>query len=90
MTYERIDIYRRFPSGSELVVYRCLRLLSGHGYVVQSADRIRLPVMAGTLVEHEKQFCELLAEEAPEVRSTPYPTLEEAIRAFDEYFGNFG
>lgn len=88
MLYERVDVYRRVPEQGEIVVYRCLRLVAGQGYVVQSADRIRSPPAGGTLESHEARFWELLSEEAPEARSTPFPTLEEAITAFDEEFEN--
>lgn len=88
MLYERIDICRRLPKSGEVIVYRCFRLLGGQGYVVQSADRIRVPLMASELEAHEARFWELLCEEAPEARSSPFSTLEEAIRAFDREFGD--
>jgi len=86
MLYERVDVYRR--SQEKIIVYRCLRLLSGAGYIVQSADWLNFPLSAATLIDHELRFCELLMEESPEVRSSPFPTIDEAIRAFDAEFGN--
>jgi hypothetical protein len=88
MLFQRLDIYRRLQGKKEVVVYRCLRLLSGEGYVVQSADWIRFPVATGIHQEHEVRFVELLCEEAPEARSTPFGTIEEAIQAFDKEFEN--
>ena len=88
MLYERIDVCRRIPEKDEVVVYRCLRLLSGTGYVVQSADRIALPLSKSDLELHELRFWELLCEEAPEARSSPLSTLEAAINEFDREFEN--
>lgn len=88
MIYERVDVYRRPPGHAEIVVYRCFRLLSGGGYVVQSADRIHFPLSVTDIANHELQLCELMREDAPEVRSVAFRSLEEAIRAFDEKFEN--
>lgn len=88
MLYQRVDVYRRLTGQAEIVVYRCMRLFSGDGYVVQNADRIRFPLSATDVANHELRFFELLTEESPEARSVAYPTLEEAIRRFDEEFGN--
>jgi hypothetical protein len=88
MLYERIDVCRRLPDSKEAVVYRCLRTLPQGGFIVQSADQIRLPIVASEIGSHENRFWELFCEAAPEERSTSYSTLEEAIQAFDEEFGN--
>ena len=87
LLYKRVSVCRRL-SDKEAVVYRCLELLPGRGFVVQSADRVRLPPRPEELQQHERQFWELLCEVAPEERAKPYPTLEEAIAAFDAEFGN--
>jgi hypothetical protein len=63
-------------------------LLPGRGFVVQSADRVRLPLRLEDLQHHERQFWELFCEVAPEERAKPYPSLEQAIAAFDAEFGN--
>jgi hypothetical protein len=86
--YEPITVCRRLPDRNEAVVYRCFRTLPQQGFVVQSADRLRLPITPSELASHEVRFWELFCEEAPDERSTSYSTLEEAIRAFDEEFGN--
>jgi hypothetical protein len=88
MLYERITVCRRLPDSNEAVVYRCLRTLPQLEFIVQSADRIRLPIVASEVASHENRFWELFCEEAPEERSTSYSTLEDAIQAFDEEFGN--
>jgi hypothetical protein len=87
MLYKLVSVCRRLGEG-EAVVYRCLELLSGRGFVVQSADRVRLPLLPEDLQHHERQFWELFCEVAPEERARPYPSLEEAIAAFDAEFGN--
>jgi len=84
MLYERVDVCRRLRDRSEAVVYRCWRT----HYVVQSADRIRLPVTASELMDHGLRRWELFREEAPDERSASFPTLEGAIQAFDEEFEN--
>ena len=86
MLYKSIQIYRRVGEG-EARVYRCFELLPGHHFVVQSADRIRLPLRREILQQHEDQFWELFCETAPEERGPSYPSLEEAIAAFDAEFG---
>lgn len=90
MLYQRIDVCKRLAGDNEVVVYRCLHLLSGGGFVVQSADRVRLPLTESELGGHEARFWELFCEEAPEQRSGSFSTLEEAIRNFDEEFENRG
>ncbi|WPB77143.1 hypothetical protein KYC5002_50215 [Archangium violaceum] len=73
----------------EAVIYRCFELIPERGFVVQSADRIHLPVNMEEMRCHERQFWELFCEEAPDQRSVPYPSIEEAIAAFDAEFGNW-
>ena len=85
--YKVVSVCRRL-NDKEAVVYRCLELLPGRGFVVQSADRVRLPLQREELQHHERQFWELFCEVAPEERATPYPSLEQAIAAFDAEFGN--
>ncbi len=87
MLYKLVSVCRRLGE-REAVVYRCLELLPGRGFVVQSADRVRLPLRLEDLQHHERQFWELFCEVAPEERAKPYPSLEEAIAAFDAEFGN--
>jgi hypothetical protein len=39
---------------------------------------------------HERQFLELLSELEPDERSASFGSLEEAIHAFEQEFGNGG
>ncbi|WP_338863335.1 hypothetical protein [Myxococcus stipitatus] len=84
--YKPVEVYRRLGE-NEAVIYRCLELLPGGGFIVQSADRVRLPFDAGAVARHERQFWELFCEVAPEDRAPPSPSLEEAIALFDSEFG---
>ena len=70
------------------MIYRCFERLLDHRFLVQSADRIRLPIRIEDIHYHERQFWELLIESSPEERSEAYSTIEEAITAFDAYFEN--
>jgi hypothetical protein len=83
--YRRHDVIRRLESG-EAVVYRCIERIPERGYVVQSADRVRLPLSREVMEQHERQFWELLCEADPRERGGLHPTLEEAITAFDKDF----
>ncbi|AKF84796.1 hypothetical protein MFUL124B02_04595 [Myxococcus fulvus 124B02] len=78
--YLRHDVYERMGDG-DVIVYRCLELIPGGGFVVQSADRMR----GGD--GHEQQFLELMSESAPEERAAPCASLVEAIAKFREEFG---
>jgi DNA-binding IclR family transcriptional regulator len=87
MLYKLVSVCRRLGD-REAVVHRCLELLPGQGFVVQSADRVRLPLRLEDLQHQERQFWELFCEVAPEERAKPYPSLEQTIAAFDAEFGN--
>lgn len=85
--YRLINVFRRI-SAEKAIIYRCFELIPEGGFVVQSADWINLPVRAESMNHHERQLWELFCEEAPDQRSVPYASLEEAIAAFDAEFGN--
>jgi len=85
--YRLINVCRRL-SDNEAVLYRCFELIPEGGFVVQSADRIRLPVSQEHMQHHERQLWELFCEVSPEERSRPFASIEEAIAAFDAEFGN--
>ncbi len=85
--YRQHNICRRL-SDKEAVVYRCFELIPAGGFVVQSADRIHLPVSLEDTRQHERQLWELFCEEAPEKRSAPFASIEEAIIAFEADFGD--
>jgi len=83
--YKTIDVWTRKDKG-RLVRYRCFQSLRDGGYCVQSADFYNAPFADARPERHEKQFLELLLEEDPKERSPLFPTLIEAIRAFDRDF----
>jgi hypothetical protein len=85
--YKLINVFRRI-SDEKAVVYRCFELIPEGGFVVQSADWLNLPVNPETMKHHERQLWELFCEVAPEERSRPFASIEEAIAAFDAEFGN--
>jgi len=87
--YKAIDVWSR-KNKSTVVRYRCFQLLPDSGYAVQSADYYNAPLRDARPAEHEKQFLELFLEEDPKVRSPLFPTLVEAIRAFDQEFKGHG
>jgi hypothetical protein len=80
-----IDVWKRLPN-DRVVRYRCFEVLSGGGYCVQSADFFALPIDDAQLRFSDKQFLELLIEEAPMERSAVYPTLQQAIAAHERDF----
>jgi hypothetical protein len=82
--YMIVNVIKR--ATDHLVVYRCLQRLSDGVYFVQSADRVRLPIRPEDLRALESQFYELLIENEPDTRSEPAQTVQDAIRAFDDYF----
>jgi hypothetical protein len=83
--YKAIDVWSRRDEGT-VVRYRCFQLLPDGGYSVQSADYYKAPFLDSQSAQHEKQFLELFMEEDPKVRSPLFPTLVEAICAFDGEF----
>ena len=83
--YEGFTIYRRLSS-SEVVAYRCFKLLSDGRFTVQSADWVRLPIQPADLRQHEDQFWDLLCEDDPSRRSGLFDTIEEAIADFETAF----
>jgi len=85
--YRSVNVFRRLEA--DVVFYRCLQKLPDGGYVVQSADWLRLPLREDQLHQLTAQFVELLFEEPPDNRGPLRPTIEEAIAAFDAQFEQF-
>ncbi|WNG23480.1 hypothetical protein F0U62_05140 [Cystobacter fuscus] len=85
--YKLINVFRRIGA-ERAIIYRCFELIPEGGFVVQSADWINLPVRPESMNHHERQLWELFCEEAPDQRSKPHASIEEAIAAFDAEFGN--
>lgn len=86
MIYKSIDVWKRLGT-SRLVRYRCFEVLPEGGFCVQSADYYDAPFSDPRREDHDKQFLELLAEDAPEKRSMSSPTIEGAIDSYDAEFG---
>jgi hypothetical protein len=84
--YKVLDVWSR-KNEKTVVRYRCFQLLPDGGYSVQSADHYHAPFADIRTEELDKQFLELLSEEAPEARSPLFPTVDEAIGAFVREFG---
>ena len=87
--YKAVDVWFRKNEGT-VIRYRCFQLLPDGGYSVQSADYLHAPFQDTRHAQHEKQFLELLLEEAPKLRSPLFPTLIEAIRGFELDFKESG
>ena len=83
--YKSIDVWRRL-NDERVVRYRCFEVLPDGGFCVQSADFFDAPVSIDRILEHERQYVELLIEDAPDERSEPHETLEAAIEAHDKEF----
>jgi hypothetical protein len=83
--YRQVDVWVRLED-QRIAVYRCFEVLPDRKYCVQSKDFFSVPVDLGAVRESEKRFFELLAEEAPEVRTGAFNALEEAIQNHDQEF----
>jgi hypothetical protein len=81
--YRYVPVWRR--ESGVLILYRCFEVF-GKGYSVQSKDWFRPGDTAEGVSKLERQFEELLAEQAPDERSGVYASLEAAIEAFDADF----
>lgn len=65
-----------------------LQELSPNRYSVQSAHFYRQPLDPAQAGNLEKQFYELLAEQAPHERAESFESLEEAIAAHEREFAS--
>jgi hypothetical protein len=81
--YRYIPIWRRTPGG--IVLYRCFEIL-GKGFTVQSKDYFWPDSIEKESLNMDKQFLELLREQAPEERSGKWASIEEAIQGFEDSF----
>src|SRR5260221_5180133 len=84
--YEAMDVRKRI-SKTELVRYRCFRNVGTNKYSVQSADFYRLPLDPMHAANLERQYLELLTEQAADERAEgSFDSLAEAIEAHDREF----
>lgn len=87
--YEAVEVWKRI-SPKELVRYRCFRHLETGKYSVQSADFHLLPLDPARMANLEKQYLELLAEQAPDERAEScFDSLRHAIEAHDREFNSY-
>jgi hypothetical protein len=85
MIFKSLDVWQRLNDFTA-VHYRCFQIGEGQAFCVQSRDVYHLPLNEKQMSFFGRQFVELLCEEAPNNRSGVYPTLLQAIQAFDEDF----
>lgn len=83
--YRTVDVWVRIEAG-RLARYRCFDVLQDDVYCVQSKDFFEPALSREQEERSERQFIELLAEEAPESREGAHPSLEAAIAANDADF----
>jgi hypothetical protein len=85
--YRAVDVWKRNGDG-RLLRYRCFHVLPDNTFVVQSCDAYRASIDPEQVNNLERQFVELLSEDAPDERSIAWPSIEEAVRDHDRQFGN--
>jgi hypothetical protein len=83
--YRSLDVWKRVSTDC-IVRYRCVENLSSGLFSVQSKDFYRVPLDPRQIAFLEKQYLELLVEQASDERSGAFETLEVAISAHDEAF----
>jgi predicted class III extradiol MEMO1 family dioxygenase len=83
--FRGIDVWKRLDDGT-LARYRCLQKLPQNRYCVQSVDFYRQPLDEKQMSELDRQFIELLLDQAPDDENEMYETLEEAISKHDQDF----
>jgi hypothetical protein len=83
--FQYIDVWKRVSEG-KLVHYRCFQNLSTGKYSVQSADFHYDPPKPDQEAGLAEQFLRLFAEEAPDVRSGGFDSVELAIEHHDRDF----
>jgi hypothetical protein len=85
MLFKSVDVWKRLHNG-DAIRYRCFELIPSGRYCVQSADFYRRPLDDKSGGFLDRQFIELLLQQAPEDRTQTFSTLEEAIANHDEEF----
>jgi hypothetical protein len=87
--YQAVDVWKRL-SETEFVRYRCFKNIATNRYAVQSADFYRLPLDPDQIADLDRQYLELLIEQAPDERSGSFDSIIEAIRAHEAEFADDG
>lgn len=83
--YKALDVWKRV-SKTRVVRYRCFEDLSSGHFSVQSADFYQVPLDTKQVADLDRQYLELLAEQAPEERAGGFDSLEAAVEAHDKDF----
>lgn len=86
--YKEVNVWQRKNDGT-LCCFRCFELIPDGGFCVQSADIHAPNYGTGKDQYFNQQFLELLQDEAPEIRSKLFPSLQEAIQAHIAEFDKF-
>ena len=87
--YKSIDVWKKIDEKTS-VRFRCFQISEEAAYCVQSADIYHYPLDKNQINYLDRQYIELFLEENPDIRSNVYPTLEEAIRAHEDEFREYG
>jgi hypothetical protein len=82
LLYKAFDVWQR--EGNRLRVYRCFEILPDGGFAVQSCDFVQPDQSPASF--SQRNYFELLHEQAPDARSGAFATIEEAIAAHNRYF----
>jgi len=82
--YKEHRVWKR--KGDQLILFRCFELLPEGGFCVQSSDTFHKMEYKERSDFFDRQFIELLVDEAPEKRSGLFSTLAEAILDHEHCF----
>jgi hypothetical protein len=85
--FKAIDVWKKLDD-TTAIRYRCFERLEDRQFCVQSADYYYLPLRQEQVKALDQQFVELFIEEAPDERSSLYPSLETAIAQYDVEFAD--
>jgi hypothetical protein len=85
--YREVNIWKRV-SEKEAARYRCFERLPEGGYGIQSVDWYQLPLKEKNTKFLDNNYLELMIEKTLTNQTKLYPTVAEAIAAFEQDFGN--
>jgi hypothetical protein len=85
--FKAIDVWKKLDD-TTAIRYRCFERLEDRQFCVQSADYYYLPLRQEQVKALDQQFVELFIEEAPDERSSAYPSLELAIARYNVEFAD--
>lgn len=82
--FKLINIFKR--ENNVLKVYRCFQSVENNCFFVQSMDFFHEPLDVQSINNSNLQLLELFMDECPTNRIESFPTIEDAIKHFDEEF----